>query len=37
VEGIGALFFGSAAVNILGFLMVIAVLLVRPRGLFGVA
>lgn len=37
VEGIGALFFGSAAVNILGFLMVILVLLVRPRGLFGVA
>ncbi|MBI2466498.1 MAG: branched-chain amino acid ABC transporter permease [Candidatus Rokubacteria bacterium] len=37
VEGIGALFFGSAAVNVLGFLMVIAVLLVRPRGLFGVA
>ena len=37
VEGIGALFFGSAAVNILGFLMVIAVLLVRPRGLFGVS
>jgi branched-subunit amino acid ABC-type transport system permease component len=26
---------GSAAVNILGFLMVIVVLLVRPRGLVG--
>src|SRR6266545_4681845 len=37
VEGIGSLFFGSAAVNLLGFLMVIAVLLVRPRGLFGAA
>ena len=37
VEGIGSLFFGSAAVHVLGFLMVIAVLLVRPRGLFGVA
>jgi len=35
VEGLGALFMGSAAVNILGFLMVIAVLLVRPRGLVG--
>jgi len=37
VEGIGSLFFSSAAVNVLGFLMVIAVLLVRPRGLFGAA
>ncbi|MFI5341688.1 MAG: branched-chain amino acid ABC transporter permease [Candidatus Methylomirabilales bacterium] len=37
VEGIGSLFFGSAAVNLLGFLMVIAVLLVRPRGFFGAA
>ena len=35
VEGLGALFMGSAAVNILGFLMVITVLLVRPRGLVG--
>jgi branched-subunit amino acid ABC-type transport system permease component len=26
---------GSAAVNILGFVMVIVVLLVRPRGLVG--
>ncbi len=37
VEGLGSLFFSSAAVNVLGFLMVIAVLLVRPRGLFGAA
>jgi branched-chain amino acid transport system permease protein len=35
VEGLGSLFMGSAAVNILGFLMVIVVLLVRPRGLLG--
>jgi branched-chain amino acid transport system permease protein len=35
VEGLGSLFFGSAAVNVLGFLVVILVLLVRPRGLFG--
>jgi branched-chain amino acid transport system permease protein len=35
VEGLGTLFMGSAAVNILGFLMVIVVLLVRPRGLVG--
>jgi branched-chain amino acid transport system permease protein len=35
VEGLGSLFFGSAAVNVLGFLTVILVLLVRPRGLFG--
>jgi branched-chain amino acid transport system permease protein len=35
VEGLGSLFMGSAAVNILGFLMVIVVLLVRPRGLVG--
>jgi branched-chain amino acid transport system permease protein len=35
VEGLGALFMGSAAVNILGFVMVIVVLLVRPRGLVG--
>jgi branched-chain amino acid transport system permease protein len=35
VEGLGTLFMGSAAVNVLGFLMVIAVLLVRPRGLSG--
>jgi len=37
VEGIGTLFMTSAAVNMLGFLIVIAILLVRPRGLFGVA
>ena len=37
VDGIGTLFMSSAAVNMLGFLVVIAVLLVRPRGLFGVA
>jgi branched-chain amino acid transport system permease protein len=37
VEGIGSMFFGSAAVEVLGFLMVIAVLLVRPRGLLGAA
>jgi branched-chain amino acid transport system permease protein len=37
VEGVGTLFFSSAAVNMLGFLMVIAILLLRPRGLFGVA
>ena len=37
VEGISTLFMSSAAVNMLGFLVVIAVLLVRPRGLFGVA
>lgn len=35
VEGLGSLFMGSAAVNILGFLMVIVVLLLRPRGLVG--
>jgi branched-chain amino acid transport system permease protein len=37
VEGVGSLFFSSAAVSLLGFVMVIAVLLVRPRGLFGAA
>ncbi|HYB46196.1 MAG TPA: branched-chain amino acid ABC transporter permease [Streptosporangiaceae bacterium] len=37
VEGVGTLFMSSAAVNILGFLMVIAILLLRPRGLFGAA
>ena len=37
IEGLGTLFMSSAAVNLLGFLMVIAVLLVRPRGLFGAA
>jgi branched-chain amino acid transport system permease protein len=37
VEGVGTLFFSSAAVNVLGFLTVIAVLLLRPRGLFGAA
>ena len=37
LEGLGALFMGSAAVNLLGFLMVIAILLVKPRGLFGAA
>lgn len=36
VEGVGTLFLSSAAVNMLGFLMVITVLLVRPRGLLGV-
>ncbi len=35
VEGVGTLFFSSAAVNMLGFLLVIAVLLLRPRGLLG--
>jgi len=35
VEGLGSLFMGSAAVNVLGFLVVILALLVRPRGLFG--
>ena len=37
VEGVGTLFMSSAAVNILGFLMVIAILLLRPRGLLGAA
>lgn len=37
VEGVGTLFMSSAAVNVLGFLMVIAILLVRPRGLLGAA
>jgi branched-chain amino acid transport system permease protein len=37
IEGIGTLFLSSAAVSMLGFLSVIAVLLLRPRGLFGVA
>ena len=32
---LGTLFFSSAAVNLLGFLMVIAILLLRPRGLLG--
>jgi branched-chain amino acid transport system permease protein len=35
VEGVGTLFMSSAAVNILGFLMVIGILLLRPRGLLG--
>jgi branched-chain amino acid transport system permease protein len=35
LEGVGTLFFSSAAVNLLGFLMVITVLLLRPRGLLG--
>jgi branched-chain amino acid transport system permease protein len=35
VEGVGTLFMSSAAVNMLGFLMVIAILLLRPRGLLG--
>ena len=35
VEGVGTLYMSSAAVNMLGFLMVIAILLVRPRGLLG--
>lgn len=37
LEGVGSLFFSSAAVSMLGFAMVIAVLLVRPRGLLGAA
>ncbi len=37
VEGVGTLFMTSAAVNILGFLIVIAILLLRPRGLLGAA
>jgi branched-chain amino acid transport system permease protein len=37
VEGVGTLFMSSATVNILGFLMVIAILLLRPRGLLGAA
>jgi branched-chain amino acid transport system permease protein len=37
VEGIGTLFMSSAAVNLLGLLMVIGILLVRPRGLLGAA
>jgi branched-chain amino acid transport system permease protein len=37
LEGVGSLFFGSAAVSVLGFAMVITVLLVRPRGLLGAA
>src|SRR5439155_21250651 len=37
VEGIATLFMTSAAVNMLGFLIVIAILLVRPRGLLGAA
>ena len=37
VEGVGTLFMSSAAVNMLGFLVVIAILLVRPRGLLGAA
>ena len=36
VESVGTLYMSSAAVNVLGFLMVIAILLVRPRGLLGV-
>jgi branched-chain amino acid transport system permease protein len=36
VEGVGTLYMSSAAVNMLGFLIVIAILLVRPRGLLGV-
>jgi branched-chain amino acid transport system permease protein len=37
LEGVGSLFLGSAAVSVLGFAMVIAVLLDRPRGLLGAA
>jgi branched-chain amino acid transport system permease protein len=37
VEGLGTLFMSSAAVNMLGFLVVIAILLARPRGLLGAA
>jgi branched-chain amino acid transport system permease protein len=33
LEGIGAVYMGSAAVNILGFLAVMVVLLIRPQGL----
>lgn len=33
LEGVGAVYMGSAAVNILGFLAVITVLLLRPQGL----
>lgn len=33
LEGVGALYMSSAAVNILGFLAVITVLLLRPQGL----
>jgi branched-chain amino acid transport system permease protein len=36
-ESIGTLFMSSAAVNMLGFLMVIAILIMRPRGLLGAA
>src|SRR2546426_433469 len=35
VEGLGSLFMGSAALGVLGFLVVILALLVRPRGLAG--
>ena len=35
VEGVGTLYMSSAAVNMLGFLMVIAILVLRPRGLVG--
>jgi branched-chain amino acid transport system permease protein len=35
LEGVGTLFFSSATVNLLGFVMVIGVLLLRPRGLLG--
>jgi branched-chain amino acid transport system permease protein len=37
LEGIGAVYMGSAAVNILGFLAVITVLLLRPQGLANVS
>jgi branched-chain amino acid transport system permease protein len=37
VEGVGTLFMSSAAVNMLGFLIVIGILLLRPRGLLGAA
>jgi branched-chain amino acid transport system permease protein len=33
LEGIGAVYMGSAAVNILGFVAVMAVLLIKPQGL----
>ncbi len=35
VESVGTLYFSSASVDLLGFLMVIAILLARPRGLLG--
>jgi branched-chain amino acid transport system permease protein len=34
-EGVGSIFLSSPAVNLLGFLLVILILLVRPQGLLG--